>query len=48
MNFEEWMKEMSKEAFFSGDDENSDVVERMNPLAFEDLEGENPKNSEVN
>jgi hypothetical protein len=48
MNFEEWMKEMSKEALFSGDDEESGGVERMNPLAYEDLEEENPKNSEVN
>ena len=48
MTFEEWMKEMSKEALFSGDDENSDVAERMNPLAYEDLEEENLKNSEVN
>ena len=48
MNLEEWMKEMSKEALFSGDDENSDVAQRMNPLAYEGLEEENPQSSEVN
>ncbi len=48
MNFEEWMKEMSKDAPFQGDDENSDVVEWINPVAYEDLEEENSQNSKVN
>ena len=48
MNFEEWLKEMSRGALFPGDDENSDVAEGINPFGYEDLEEENPKNSEVN
>jgi hypothetical protein len=48
MTFEEWMKEMSREAFFPGDDENSEVAQMMNPLPYDDWEEENTKNSEVN
>ena len=48
MNFEEWLKEMSKEALFQGDDENPDGVERINPLRYEDSEEEDSKNPKAN
>ena len=48
MNFEEWLKEMSKEALFSDDDENSDLVEKVHPFGYEDSEEEDSKNRKAN
>lgn len=47
MNFEEWLKEMSKEALFAGDDENLNVVESISPFGYEDSEEEDSKNPKV-
>jgi len=48
MNFEEWVKQMSKEALFQGDDENSAVVQRISLLACEDFEEDDRKHPKLN
>jgi len=40
MNFEQWMKEMSKASIFPGDEEDSSPLERIEAVKYWDVEDE--------
>ena len=40
MNFEQWMKEMSKDSSFPGDEENSVTLDKIESVKYWDVEDE--------
>ena len=40
MNFEQWMKEMSKVSFYSADEENAAILDKIDEVKYWDVEDE--------
>jgi hypothetical protein len=40
MNFEQWIKEMSKGSLFSTDEDNKTILEKINEVKYWDVEDE--------
>ena len=47
MNFDQWMEEMSKGAFFPRGAEDSNIPTKTNAFIYEELEEEEPSSSKL-